>query len=525
MAQKKYILAVDLGTSGPKTAIISTSGEVIDCEIHPTKLLLSPGGGAEQDPDDWWNAIVTTTRKLIRKRKVPVDDIIAVSNSAQWSGTVAVDKSGKHLMNSVIWMDSRGSRYIKKITGGLIKIEGYGLTKALKWLRLTGGAPGQSGKDPIAHILYIKNELPKIYNKTYKFLEPKDYLNLRMTGLFAASYDSITLHWVTDNRDISNIKYNKGLLKMAGLERDKLPDLKRAVDILGPIKKEVARELGLKKDIPVVMGTPDVQAAALGSGAVKDYEAHLYIGTSSWLVCHVPYKKTDMFHSIASLPSAIPDRYLAANEQETAGVCLTWLRDNILYHDDEFRQEKKIPDVFKIYEKILKKIKPGSDGLIFTPWLYGERTPVEDHTVRATLFNLSLDKNREHIVRAVFEGIAFNSKWLLGCVEKFIKRKIDPINIIGGGANSDTWCQIHADIFNRNINQVDDPITANARGAAFLASVAMGYMEFYDIPKLVKIKRTYKPNPDNRKIYDDLFKEFLNIYKCNKKIYSRLNRH
>lgn len=198
-------------------------------------------------------------------------------------------------------------------------MQGYDVFKLKRWLQLTGGIPSHSGKDPIAHILFLKNERPNIYSQTYKFLEPKDYINLKFTGKFAASYDSIALHWLTDNRDLSRVDYNERLLRMAGVERDKFPDLRRAVDILGSVRGEVAHELGLREDVQVVMGTPDVQAAAIGSGAVRDFEGHLYIGTSSWLTCHVPYKKTDIFHNMATLPSAIPERYFIANEQEQRG--------------------------------------------------------------------------------------------------------------------------------------------------------------------------------------------------------------
>jgi xylulokinase len=449
---------------------------------------------------------------------------MALSCTTQWSGTVPVDKSGRHLMNAMIWMDSRGSPYVKEIIGGFFKVEGYEIRKLWRWLRLTGGAPERSGKGPLGHILYIKRNLPKVYRETYKFLEPKDYVNLRLTGRFAASYDSIALHWLTDNRDISEVVYDDRLIKAATVDRDKFPDLKRAVDILGPIKKEVADELGLNKDVKVVVGTIDVLSAAIGSGAVRDYEAHLYIGTSSWLTCHVPFKKTDIRHNMASLPSAVPDRYFIANEQETAGACLTYLRDNILYHKDELLAEAQLPDVYKIFDRIVEKVPPGSDKVIFTPWLYGERTPVENHRIRAGVFNQSLQTTREHLIRAMFEGVAYNLRWLFGYVEKFAKRRLDPIHMVGGGANSNVWCQIHADVLDRTIRQVKDPILANLRGAAFLASVALKYITFDEIPAVTRIAHTYEPNPGHRKIYDELFKEFLNIYDCNKKICARLNR-
>jgi xylulokinase len=375
-------------------------------------------------------------------------------------------------MNAVIWMDMRGAKYVADMVGGPIKIEGYNPAKLQRWIRMTGGAPGLSGKDPVGHILLIRNEFPDVYQNTFKFLEPKDYINFCFTGKFAASYDSITLHWVTDNRDITHIAYSDKLLKMYDLERDKLPDLKRSIDVLGPVRKEVADELGLKPDVQVVMGSPDIQAAAVGSGAVGDYEGHIYVGTSSWIVAHVPFKKTDILHGIASIPCSIPDKYLVVNEQETAGGVLTYLRDNILFHKDELLKEEALPDAYKIFCKIAQNVPAGSNKVIFTPWLNGERTPIEDNSVRACIYNLSLENTREDIVRAFLEGVAYNQRWVLQYAEKFIGRKMNPIHMVGGGAISDIWCQIHADVLNRTIKQIKDPIQTNARGAAFIAAVS-----------------------------------------------------
>ncbi|MHA1325662.1 MAG: xylulokinase, partial [Candidatus Helarchaeota archaeon] len=398
------------------------------------------------------------------------------------------------------------------------------------WINITGGAPGLAGKDPIAHILFIKNEMPEIYKKTYKFLECKDYINLRFTGEFAASYDSIHLHWVTDSRDINNIKYHDGLIKKTKIDKNKLPPLKHAIDVLAPIKKEVADEIGLERDVKVVMGSPDLQSAAIGSGAVRDFETHVYIGTSSWVICHVPFKKTDIFHNIASLPSSIPGKYFAASEQETAGACLSFLRDNILYHKDELLDEEQISEdklktgIYKIFDQIVEGAPAGSNRLIFTPWLWGERTPIEDHTVRSALMNISLRTTRADLIRAIYEGVAYNSRWVLQYLEKFCGRKLEPINMIGGGAKSNIWCQIYADVLNRPIRQVKDPIQANARGAAFIAAVGLGYITFDDIPKYIQYTNTYMPTPKHRHIYDELFQEFLTIYEKNKDLYRRLNR-
>ncbi|MHC4558173.1 MAG: xylulokinase [Planctomycetota bacterium] len=520
---EKYVLAIDIGTSSTKTALVSIRGEIVDMESWENRLVLLVDGGAEQVPNQWWEAIKKTCKKLLAKKLISIDDIIAVSCTGQWSGTVAVDRNGYPLMNAIIWMDSRGRGYINDIVGGLTRIKGYGISKLLRWIRLTGGAPGHSGKDSIAHILYIKNAHPEVYSKTYKFLEPKDYINFRFTGRFSASFDSIALHWLTNNRKISNVVYDRRLVSISTIDQAKLPELKRAIDVLGPIRRETAEELGLNEDVCVIVGTPDVQSAAVGSGAVRDFEPHLHLGTSSWLTCHVPFKKTDIFANLAALPSAIPMKYFVANEQETAGACLTFLKNNI-YCADRHSMDNQQNNLWPVLDKIAGKVPAGSNKIIFTPWMYGERTPVENSSVRACFFNQSLRTTREDLIRSVYEGVAFNSRWLLECVEHFVKRRLDDIRMIGGGAKSKIWCQIYADVLDRTIKQVKDPVQANLRGAAFLAFAALKHLTFNDVPELVEIKETFKPSSGNRKIYDELFARFKEIYRRNKAIYEKLNR-
>ncbi|MDD3249411.1 MAG: FGGY-family carbohydrate kinase [Smithellaceae bacterium] len=523
-SNEKYVLAVDLGTSGPKTAIVSVYGEVIGSEFEDTPVILLPDGGAEQDPQGWWNAILNTAKRVIGKSGVSSDDIVAVSVTSQWSGTVAVDEAGNHLMNAIIWMDSRGAGDVQDVFGGLLNISGYSLYKALLWQKYTGALPTLTGKDPAGHILWLKKNRPEIYRAAYKFLEPKDYLNLRFTGRFTATYDSILLHWLTDNRNPSRVVYCDKLLKMIGFDRSKLPDLIQALEIVGPVKKEIAAELGLKEETPVIGGTPDVPSAGVGSGAVRDFEGHLYIGTSSWISAHVPFKKTDISNNLGSFPSPVPGRYLILCEQECAGKCLTWLRDNVLYHKDELMREECAPDIYKVMDKIVGRVPAGANKVIFTPWLYGERSPVDDCRIRSSIFNLSLENTREDLVRAVYEGVAFNAKWLLTPVEKFMGRPFEYLNFIGGGANSDVWSQIFADILDRKIRQVKDPIYSNVRGAAFLAAMALGRIRLEDIPQYVQIKAEYTPNPDNREVYDELFKEFTVYYNSQKKACARMNQ-
>ena len=251
---------------------------------------------------------------------------------------------------------------------------------------------------------------------------------------------------------------------------------------------------------------------------------YIILGTSSWLASYVPYKKTDIFHNIASLPSALKGKYLITNEQETAGECINFLRDNVFFHKD--LMNTPAPDNY--YEQInqLAELAPvGSNKLIFTPWLYGERSPIEDNYVRGGFHNLSLQHTRKDMIRAVFEGVAFNNRWLLKYVEKSARNQFEYISFIGGGALSNLWSQILADVLQREIRQQEKPLLVNVRGAAYLALIGLGYLSIDDITKTSKTKDVYFPKPENTKIYNVLFKEYLNIYHKNKNIYRRLNRN
>jgi xylulokinase len=267
-----------------------------------------------------------------------------------------------------------------------------------------------------------------------------------------------------------------------------------------------------------VTGAPDIMASAIGAGTVADFDAHLYLGTSSWLVCHVPFRKTDLLHNLASIPSAIPGRYLLANEQESAGVCLTEL-GRIL-----FPEEGAPPgDPYAAMLALAADVPAGSDGLIFTPWLNGERSPVDDGTVRGGFFNQSLGVTRGHLVRAVLEGVACNSRWLLGYVERFVGRRLEAVTAVGGGARSELWCQVHADVLGRVVRQAADPVLASARGAALQASVALGHLGWDEVAATVPIARSFEPDPARRRVYDTLFPEFVNLYRSTRKIHARLN--
>lgn len=237
--ENQYVLAVDLGTSGCKTALISRDGHVAGWAYRAVTMHLLPGAGAEQVPADWWQAFLDSARQVLAESGVNPASVVAVCCSTQGEGTIPVDSCGAPLMNAITWMDMRGAGNLRSQMRGLINVNGYDVFKLLRWLRLCGGAPSLSGKDPAAHMLFIRDMYPDIYERTHKFLNVLDFFNLKLTGRFVSTYDSILTSWVTDNRDVNHIRYHPGLLRDSGIEAGKFPDLVPCTEIIGTDRKSV----------------------------------------------------------------------------------------------------------------------------------------------------------------------------------------------------------------------------------------------------------------------------------------------
>ncbi len=520
---KRYVLAIDLGSGGHKAAIVSDTGEVIASTEDGLMTQMLPDGGAEQDPEEWWSGAKRAARKVISQSKVSPKDIVAIACDSQWSVVVPVDQHGEPLMQAIHWMDQRGGPYNRQITGGFPAIHGYGMFKLLKYIKLTGMAPTHSGVDSLGHVLYIKNELPDIYAKTFKFLEPMDYLTYRLTGRITATQKTMTVFMVMDNRKWGSLEYNDELLNLAGLKKEKFPELIPNDDIVGTLDPSVADELGLHPKTQVVTGIADSNASLIGSGATQDYESIIYIGTSQYMTCHVPFKKTDINSFMTTFPSPFKSRYYLFGEQLTGGKCVEFFMNNIVYSEDEFNTGEKPEDAYERFNRMAAQVSAGSGGVIFLPWLNGSGVPREGPDVRGGFINMSYNTTRHHLSRAIMEGLAYNNCWTYRAAEKFINRPIERFRFSGGGALSGVWSQIHADVLGVPIHQVDDPVNTTVRGAALLALVSLGLRSINEIPGLVKIKQVFQPDAANREIYDKMYAQYRELFKQNKKIFAALN--
>ena len=520
---EKYIISHDMGTSGDKAILVTVHGDIIDTATQHYPIYHPQPGYAEQDPFDWWNAVCSTTRSVIKKSGIAPQDIVGMTFASQMQNVIPISADGKPLMRSMTWLDGRSANIMREKLWTPPRILGYNVFHLLRFLRITGGCPGHTGKDQIGKILWLQTYEPEIFANTKNFLDAKDFIIYQLTGNMVTSVDLAVVWWLLDTRKNRN-QWHPGLCKLANIRVEQLCEVRESAAIAGELTEQAAEQTGLLPGTPIINGAGDLSAAALGSGAIDDGELHISVGTSGWVAGHFTKRKIDIAHYTGCIGSAYPQKYyLGMAHQETAGICLEWLKNKVLYHKEQLTEERQVTEIYQVLDQLAEQAGPGAEGLIFTPWMYGERCPLDDDYVRAGLYNIGLNHSREHIIRAVFEGIALNTRWALETIEN-LYTKVTELNIIGGGAKSDVWTQIFADVTNRKINRVKDPQQAGAKGMALLASLTLGYLEsFSDIKKYIKIDRSFHPNPANRKLYDNLFKEFKNIYKQNKKWYKRMN--
>ncbi len=452
---EELCLSVDLGTGGPKVALVARDGRVLSHEVHHVATHFDDTGAATQDAEEWWRLVSDATRRLLATTNVARDAVRVVAVTGQYASTVPVDARGVPTGPCLTWLETRGRAYSKKAIGG--PFQGYNARKALAFVRKTGGGPSPTGADPVGQILYLHHEQPEIVARTSWFMEPVDYLTMRFTGVASATHASRLALWMTDNRHLTTYRYDAQLLAMMGLDERRLPPLVPIGSIVGPVTTDVAESLGLSTTAVVMTGIPDLHAAALGVGATRPFETHLALSTTSWISCPLEKMKTDITHSIAAVPGLTNDSYLMIDSQDTGAKALEWLRGVLA--------GSHAPMSFAAMTELAATAPPGAHGVLFTPWLAGERSPVGNKSIRGGFSNLSLTTTTADLVRAVMEGVAANSAWLFHYVEKFTGRRLSPIRLVGGGAQSTLWCQIYADALDREVEQIVEPLLAQTRGA------------------------------------------------------------
>ncbi len=467
-----YLLAHDVGTGGNKAVLVDTDGHIRATAFAPYPIHYPCSDCVEQDPEDWWRAVASTSRQVMEQAGASPGDILCMVHTTQMLGVIPMGNDGKPLRPAIIWLDGRATRQAERIMN---KFLGRRVFAALAGSEL-------SGKDVMPKLLWLKENEPETYKAMTCFLDTNGYVTYRATGKMVFEWSCAS----TVGFDLPKKDWLRGVFRQIGLDQSKFPALVRSIDQVGCLTAEAARECGLLEGTPVLGGCGDAPAAAIGSGAVGEGEGHIYLGTSGWVGITTSKNPTGR-HGVVTLQSADPDKALLIGEMETAGACLKWIADEFYQAE---QADPHVSNVYALMDAKVEKVPPGSDFLIFTPWMFGERTPVFDTWVRSTFFNLSANHTREHLLRAVYEGVAYNLRWIIEVMEKTFGFPVPLLRAIGGGARGEPWLQIIADVTGRPVQAIAQPQEAGAVGSALTAAVGLGlYPSFESLKGIIRVGR------------------------------------
>lgn len=534
----KYVITYDIGTTGIKTCLIEIDKtmQILGSTTAGYGLYVNEEtgvkGGAEQDADEWWEAMCTTTKTVFEKvPNVKKEQIEGISFCSAMQGLVLVDREGNCIRRPMTYMDQRAIEELKKGIAHGVQIAGAEVTKLLKYLNYTG-AVSSSVKDPIWKYKWVEAHEPENFKKIYKWLDIKEYLICRASGEFVMTRDSAFATLLYDTRK-GHEGWCKPICNMVGVNIEHLPQIKECTEKVGEITEKAASELGLAPGTAVYGGGGDASLIGVGAGAVENGDTHIYSGTSGWVGTVCEKQTVDAGAMMAAIVGADPASYNYFGELETSNKCVGWVKDHLALDEIGIYLKKyghagdSLEQIqFNMYdylEDVIDTIPAGSNGVIFTPWLHGNRCPFEDPNAAGMFFNIRLETGKTELIRSVVEGIGFHMRWMLERQEKKVKTS-ESIRFCGGGALGTTTCRILADILQRDIIVVESPQNIGAVGAAACIAVGMGIIPtMKDVKKLIPIMTTYKPNPETKEIYDKNFKVFKNLYKCNKENFAILN--
>lgn len=525
-----YVLAYDIGTTGVKTCLFELGERItlIASSQEGYGLYILENGGAEQDPDEWWQAMCHTTKELFQKTDVNPKQISGVSFCSQMQALVLADREGRAVRRAMSYMDQRAGAELKKGLAHGPQIAGANVVKLLKCLKATGAVPS-SVKDPVWKYKWVQAHEPENFKRTDKWLDVKDYLLLRCTGRAVMTEDSAyaTLLYDTKKHD-----WSESLCKMFGVNPSHLPPIIRAVDRVGELTAQAAEELGLFPGTPVFGGGGDASLIGIGAGAATVGSTHIYCGTSGWVSTVTDRQLVDVEAMIAAIVGAQRGRYNYFAEMETAGKCLEWVKDHLALDEIGIYLEKKdvtgsqeavYISLYDYLTEVVGKVPPGAGGVIFTPWLHGNRCPFEDPSAAGMFFNIRLETGKTEMIRAVLEGVCFHLRWMLECQSKKVTTS-DPVRFVGGGALSSVTAQILADVTGRTIQTVADPQNVGSVGAAAVMAVGLGIIPDLDaVGTLIPAERIFYPNSANKSVYDKNYSVFRKLYANNKANFRVLN--
>lgn len=526
-----YIIVYDFGTGNVKTCLFA-----IDSKIHlvshstkPYALYTTDDGGAEQDTEEWWTAICSTTRDLFVNSSIKPEQVEGLAFCTQMQGSIFVDEDGRALRRPMVYLDHKGVKEFNEcMSTGPIKVSGCNLFKLLRNLSVNRIA-STSAKDTVWKYKWVEKNEPDVFGKAHKWLDVGDYLAARCTGRIVRTADSAFATYLYDTRK-GKEGWNSGLVKMYGIDPKHLPDIIDCTDSVGALTKKAAQDLGLTDGVPVFVGG-DTTFTNIGTGCTRPGDTYIYVGTSGWVATTMDYQAVDMNSMMAGVMTAKHGYFSYFAPLETGGKCFEWAVDHLALDEmGVYSDHKKITDIdgensslYDFLSEEVGKVPPGANGVIFTPWLHGNRSPFEDSRAAGMFFNTRIENDKRDMIRAVLEGICYHLRWLLECEEKKVKTS-NPVRFVGGGALSPVTCQILADITGRTIETVSNPREVGAVGTALVVAAGVKGVDVLELAsQLVKANHVYVPNHQNKEVYERNYKVFKKLYKSNVSNFGILN--
>ena len=496
-----YLLAHDLGTSGNKATLFTTDGVLVRSTVYSYGLNVSAGHHAEQNADDWWRAVCETTKQLTET--IHPADIEAISFSGHMMGCLCIDRDGQPVRDSLIWADLRANEEEQQIRRQMADADYY---------LLTGQRLSASYSAP--KLMWLKTHEPETYRRTYKTLNAKDYIILRLTGeILTDPSDASGVGLM----DIHSLQWSEELLEICGLDRDKYPDIVPSVSIAGRVTPEAAAQCGLPAGIPVVVGGGDGPCAAVGSGVTKEGIANCSLGTSSWISFATRNPIVDDGMISFSLAHIVPGYYMPCGPMQCGGGSMSWaVRE--LYRDNPADKNAVYADV----NRCASASPAGAKGLMFLPYLLGERSPRWNNHAKGSYIGLTFEHTREDMIRAVMEGVGYNLNMILEAFNRS-STKIDELIVLGGGARNPAWLQMLSDIFGLPLNVPNYLEEAASMGAAITAGVGIGAFENFDIiDKFLKNVSRFEPQDKDRAVYRGMQARFDECYHALEPIFNKM---
>ena len=507
MAVRSYILAHDLGTTGDKASLYTAEGYLRHSTFFGYETQYLFPNWAEQDPKDWWQAVCATTRQLLAEAQVRPGEIACVAFSGQMMGCVAVDEAANPLRNSIIWADQRGVEQAERLAEAVSPERIY---------QITGHrvSPAYSA----AKIMWVRDHQPEIFRQTYKFLHAKDFIVARLTGRFVTDYsDAAGMNLY----DLRKWDWSSEILKALDLDPALLPELHSSVDVVGEVTSDAAEATGLVAGTPVVLGGGDGPCAATGAGVVAQGRAYNYLGSSSWIGVLTPEPILDPLMRTFTFPHLIPGMFTPTGTMQSAGGSYQWLRDVVCRAEVQSADRLELT-AYELMNAQAQMSEPGAKGLIFLPYLLGERSPRWNPKTRGVLVGLTRRHGRAELIRAVLEGISFNLRIILDAFREQ-GAQVEKMWVIGGGARGRLWRQILADMYGLPILKPKLLEEATSLGAALAGGVGVGlFPDFNVVQDLVEIEEVTQPDRRAQARYDELYPIFELCYQSLLPVYDAL---